>query len=356
MGVVAGIDAAERIRIGDHGTAVLAFRGTRPDATTRDDVRGLGAVLYVLLTGGWPDLVEPIPPADLRPDVPRDLSLIAVLSIDGTRVPDIRTCGPLLRAMDEVIAYDPDIETMDMPLLMGPMPIEPAAPAEPAAPPVAREPRPARSKGRLVTVVVAVVAVAVAVLVGAKVAGAFSSPTPAAVRTPAPSTPHTTVPTTTTPPPTTTTTPPPPPAPIRPASVREYLVTGNPDNPGDVANVMDGDPNTIWQTDIYRQQFPMFIPGIGIMATLPHPTALASVTITSPSPGTVVEIHAASSPDASLSAAPLLGTATLNDGTTTIPLHAAAPTPYVLVWITQLASAGDGYGSAIAEISCQPAG
>ncbi len=33
-----------------------------------------------------------------------------------------------------------------------------------------------------------------------------------------------------------------------------------------------------------------------------------------------------------------------------------APTQYVLVWITQLSQVGDGYGSAIAEISCQPKG
>lgn len=354
MGVVAGVDSAERIRVGEHGTAVLAFRGTRPGATTRDDVRGLGALLYVLLTARWPDVADPVPPADLRPDVPRDLSLIAVLSIDGTRVPDIRTCGPLLRAMDEVIAYDPDIDTMDMPLLMGPSLMQPLVqePPQPAEEP-APAPRP-RSRGRLVTLAVAILAVAVAVLVGAKVAGAFSGPAP---RPAAASSPRTTVPTTTTtPPPTTTTTPSPaPPAPVRPTHVTEYLVTGNPDDVGDLGNAIDGDPNTSWSTDIYREQFPAFIPGIGLMAQLPHPMALTSITITSPTPGTVVQIHSASSPNVSLSSAPLLATATLNDGTTTIPLHSTAPMPYVLVWITQLSQQADGYGSVIAEISCQPA-
>ncbi len=224
MGVVAGVDVPEQIRVGEQGTAVLAFRGTRPNATTRDDVRGLGTLLYVLLTGRMPDRSDLVAPDDVRPDVPRDLSLIAVRSIDGTRTPDIRTCGPLLRAMDDVIAYDPDIETMDLPLLMGPTFTE-QAPRQhqddrnPNRQRPTDRPPTTRPLGRVITVLVAVLAVATAVLVGAKVAGAFSGPSPPTAAPKPRTTTHAAPPTTTTPPPTTTTTPPPPP-PIRPTAVR----------------------------------------------------------------------------------------------------------------------------------------
>ncbi|HVV23729.1 MAG TPA: hypothetical protein VHF06_30120, partial [Pseudonocardiaceae bacterium] len=271
-GVTAGVDMASRIRIGDEGTAVLAFRGTRPDATTREDARGLAFLLYLLLTGRWPDPDGLLAPADVRPDVPRDLSLIVLLSIDDTRVPDIRTCGPLLRALDEVIAYQTET-TVDMPLLLthveppAAIPDAPPAPEpEPVHRPKARGPRVRR--GVVAGVVGTVVAIAAA-LVGAKVAGAFDVPRGAAAQQV--SVPHftTTTTTTTTRPPTTTTKPPPPP--VAPTAVTEYLVQGTPDNPAALGRVIDGDPGTIWRTDTYRQQFPAYIPGIGIMAALPHP-------------------------------------------------------------------------------------
>jgi hypothetical protein len=143
---------------------------------------------------------------------------------------------------------------------------------------------------------------------------------------------------------------------VRPTNVTEYLVSGNPDNVTDLGTTIDGDPNTMWRTDIYQQQLPAFIPGIGLMAQLPKPMALSSITITSITPGTVVEIRSAASTTVPLSSAPVLATATLGDGATTIPLHSTAPTPYILVWITQMTPEGSGYGSAISEISCQPAG
>lgn len=154
------------------------------------------------------------------------------------------------------------------------------------------------------------------------------------------------------PPPTTTTAPP---TPITPAGVSEYLVTGSADNPDQLDDVLTGSGSG-WSTDQYKEQFPSYIPGIGIMLQFSQPTAVGTVTITSPSAGTTVQIRTATSPDESLSSTQQVGGGTLNPGATTIQLTASPPTQYLLVWITQLGDGGDGYETVINQITCQTAG
>ncbi|HEX3648666.1 MAG TPA: protein kinase family protein [Pseudonocardiaceae bacterium] len=332
-GVPAGIDSPGRVRIAEHGGAFVAFRGVPPDTTTRDDVRALGAVTYLLLSGCWPvadrdgHLVDP---TVLRPDAPRDLATVAALSLDPSLGPDIRTCGPLLRALDQA--------------LVPPPPPEP--PREPE--PVRERHTPGRPQFALAA---AVVVVALAVVFGIQFAGSFGVASPSA------SAPSTTKSTTTTRSPTTTvttttTTPPPPPKPVSPATVREFVVSGSADNPGTLSRVADGDPGTTWQTDTYRQQFPLYSPGIGILARFGKP--LASVTITSPTTGTVVELRSAAAPDVSLDDTGLLTTAALHAGANTVDLPAHRALPYLLVWIVRLDQTEGGFQSQIAEITGQP--
>jgi hypothetical protein len=332
-GVPAGIDSPGRVRIAVRGGAVVAFRGTVPDATTRDDVRALGAVTYLLLTGSWPvrdrdgHVVDPVV---LRPDVPRDLAMVAALSLDPSLGPDIRTCGPLLRALDQATRPPP--------------PPRPRPEPEPLPPPRPRRHRPRR---RQLALAGALVVIAVAVAFGIQFAGSFGVASPSAARPAAirPAPPTTT--TTTTTPPTTTTTPPPPPAPVSPDSVREYVVSGSADNPAALSRVADGDPGTVWHTDTYRQQFPLFSPGIGIIAGFPRP--VDSVTITSPSAGTVVQLRSAAG---TLADTRLLATATLHAGRTTVAVPA---TGRLLVWIVRLDQTTGGFQSQIADITGRPA-
>ncbi len=53
-GSALSVDDPDRIRISAAGDAVLAFPGTLSDADPASDVRGLGAMLYALITDRWP--------------------------------------------------------------------------------------------------------------------------------------------------------------------------------------------------------------------------------------------------------------------------------------------------------------
>lgn len=68
-----------------------------------------------------------------------------------------------------------------------------------------------------------------------------------------------------------------------------------PDHPAQAGLAIDGDPNTSWPTDIYRDAvpFPVFKEGVGLLLHLSEPTGLAEVTIDVPSTGTEVQIRAA---------------------------------------------------------------
>ena len=56
------IDHPDRVRISINGDAVLAFPATLADSDSSTDVRGLGAMLYALITARWP-LGDPSAPA-----------------------------------------------------------------------------------------------------------------------------------------------------------------------------------------------------------------------------------------------------------------------------------------------------
>ena len=53
-GLALSTDHPERIRISVDGRVVLAFPATMPNTTPRDDLRGIGAVMYGLLVNRWP--------------------------------------------------------------------------------------------------------------------------------------------------------------------------------------------------------------------------------------------------------------------------------------------------------------
>lgn len=351
-GLVLGIDHPQRIRVTPEGGLRLAFAGPLPDATLRDDVKGLGAILYLLLTGAWPLPDRPAgvpaapmamdgsvaPPAALRMNIPDELSAAAVRSMEDTSVGGIRTSTTLIGVLERIAELDEHTELLQPPEYE--VEQEPGGPVWTTRPPVQDPDR--RRKLTIGVSLLAAATIGVLVWISTLLVGFFSDGSSTGAGQ------------------TVSVSPPPPPggsvnapvpqpaAPIQPAAVKVYNVKGDPDNARRAASAADGDQGTIWKTSTYKQPFPAFKPGVGLIAEFAETARFATVAIDSPSEGTVVEIRSAPSDNPDLDETKVIGKATLSDGHTEIALTNAEPTQYLIVWITTL---GEGNVSEIAEVT-----
>ncbi len=135
-----------------------------------------------------------------------------------------------------------------------------------------------------------------------------------------------------------------------------YDPTGDPDNAGRVSRVIDGDIGTNWRTYEYKQPFPGYKPGIGIMVSFASAVQLAAVSIDSPSPGTVIQVRSAQTADAALADTTVISQGTLGDGGTQIPLAGSQPVTHVLLWVTKLGGGGSDNVTQINEVQFLRAG
>ncbi|MGJ7907956.1 protein kinase family protein [Actinopolyspora sp. H202] len=361
-GLVLGIDHPQRVRVTGDGEIRMAFPGPMPDAGSGEDVRGLGAVLYLLLTGRWalsgsPEGVSSapagpdgtvVPPRTLRPAIPLELSTVAVRALgspesNGT-TGGVRTGAAVLRVLEQYAQQDAGEAVMH------------SAPAgvEARGDDVwqREDPKPdPRKRRKLIYGVgaVAVVTLFVVSWLAAMLIGMFVGPTDS-------SGPNRLVGGETSSdsqqPPSSTSAESsrPQPKPVAVTGSNVFVTEQDRDNQDEVDLVHDGDKGTSWQTDGYNDQLGTgFKSGIGILLTLENPSRLAEVDITSPSSGTELEIRAASDESPELSSAEVIGKGELSGGTTTIPVKTDESTSHVLVWITGL-SQGDRYSSEIEEI------
>ncbi|WP_164860693.1 lipid II flippase MurJ [Rhodococcus sp. X156] len=398
-GTVLGLDHPDRIRISTAGNAVLAFPGIPATATRQDDVAGLGAILYALVTDTWP-LAAPgapqhrnddsigglptaprrddgtVPPArEVRDGVPFEISALierALQPHSGIRsAAAVQTVLDQAAVLDQRTDYMPALDDRTLADYRGePSPVE--SPLEydlptpaPSAAPRTNRPRgavaaPTRRQARSRKLVAALVALAVVALVivaylanlavsafsgsdaplpSLSLPGVSSSATPSAVA----------------PPPAPSATPPSS-APVQPTAVSVFSPQGTADNAGGAARVIDGNPATQWTSDQYLQQFPALKQGLGLLVTLPEAGRLTSVAIDSPSAGTVVEIRSATSATPTLAGTRVLSTATLQAGRTDVALQNAPATQHVLVWITRLGGSGASLSTKISEITFQKSG
>ncbi|HEY2763190.1 MAG TPA: protein kinase family protein [Pseudonocardiaceae bacterium] len=353
-GLILGCDQPQRIRVSPDGRARLAFPGPPPDSSPQDDIRGVGAVLYLLLTGYWPlpdrsgrlspppigPDGSPLSPRALRPEVPVELSALALRCLAGSGAGGVHTGAAVARMLEFNAATPEDLDLL-------------AAPAEERAAQADPEVALRQRRIRLGMSLTALAGATLLILgyAGVQLASVFSDRTngpppvivagPSATRagqSPAPAAGPAQPPT---------------PIPVTSLSVYDPSGQGTPDNQEDVRLLVDGNPNTSWSTDSYYQQFPAFKPGLGVMLRFARPIAVSSVSIDSPSPGTVLEVRTAAAGNAPLASTVLVGRALLRDRATQIQLQPGPPTQYLLLWITGLGGGGDHNRSKISEVGVQ---
>jgi hypothetical protein len=341
-GLVLGVDHPDRIRVAPDRQARLAFPGPPPTTGSRDDIRGLGAMLYLLLTGCWPlpnGLTSlppaplgpdgsPISPTTLRPEVPVELSTLALRSLAGTGTGGGVHTGAAVRQVLELNAASAD----DLFSADG-RPVDPR-----------RAQRLRRMKFRVSMTVLGAATLMIVGYAGMQVISIFTDTggAPLVVAGTVPASPAPAL-------------PPVPSAPVRVTKLSVYDPSGlgSPDHQRDVSKLVDGNPNTGWSTDSYFKQFPVYKKGLGVMLSFEAPITASSLTVVSPSAGTILEIRSATSPNARLDQTTLVGTATLRSGNNQISLRAGPPARYLLVWITGLSGEQGHHQSKLSDLQIQ---
>ena len=367
-GLVLGLDHPQRLRLTSNGALKLAFPGPLPEATLRDDVKALGAVLYLLLTGRWalpggPPAIPAaplspqgllVPPRQLVPTVPPELSSLAVRTIEDGGNGGIRTSAAILRVLDQaaeaeertqlIKAVGGDVEQANGTVWTTKKPVKDMA---------------RRRKLALGVTVLVVATVVILAWGGLMLINTFQGDSKASgpsinVAAPSPTSQPAGPPPSAAPPAA-------PPSPavgqaVDPQSAAVYNPDGSGDNASRAKNTVDGDATTVWRTEKYKQQLPAMKSGVGILVTFKDAITLSQVKITGNSPGTKVEIRSADKKNPDLADTKVVGGGDLTGTDTTIALQQPAQGKYFIVWITQLGQSDGQYFTEFGELTFLPAG
>ncbi|MEV0282490.1 MULTISPECIES: protein kinase family protein [unclassified Kribbella] len=131
------------------------------------------------------------------------------------------------------------------------------------------------------------------------------------------------------------------------------------EHPEDVRNTFDGKADTTWDTMTYRNKPNLggLKDGVGIIYDLGAPTSVSKVAVALKGDGTDLEIMVPKDPTKSPTAlSGWTSVASEEDqpaGSSVLTLSKATETQYVLVWLTKLPKAGNGYRGEISEVTIQ---
>ncbi|MEP6560076.1 MAG: murein biosynthesis integral membrane protein MurJ [Nakamurella sp.] len=381
-GIAFGALSPSLVRVNFDGQVRLSHVIAHGSATPDQDIRAIGALLYLMLTGSWPlgDPIKPggvalpggelaangqdlpaaptrlgreLPADEVNQAVPEALSALAERALHPEEPDGIHAVGAiaaLLRSPETVAGT------------AQPPPVTPVKPLSPADRRLIKE---RRVKLSLAAVVLAVFAVLIVIALGgltnqfvASVQNSAPDELPmidsgvsSAEVAPTPSPDPGTVPGSTTAAPAA---PAVGPVPIVGGSVFDPQGDGTPDYKDYVDRAFDGNPDSAWLTWVYKAQFPSLKTGVGLMLELDHEVTPTSVTVTSATKGTVIEVRSATSPTATLEQTTSLGSGTVANGTATIALTNAPKSKYLVVFVTQMTPTSDKqFQSKINEIAVQ---
>ena len=354
-GAALSVDHPARIRVSINGDVVLAFPGTLPEATSADDIRGIGGALYALLVDRWP-LPEIGTPSGMRPaptgpdgeiveprtvngDIPFHISAAAARAIQPGS--GIGAAPTLLNLLHQATAVADRTDLVE-PVTSAPAPA-PIQPDEDTA-----ELQHRRRRNLLIGIAAGAAVLLIALVVLASFLGNLFGDSGGGLRgdrlglnttTPSESAAAGDV--------------------VKPVAATVFSPAGGADAPNLAGLAIDGDPSTVWPTDTYTDDnpFPHFKNGVGLMLQLPQPTSVGAVNVSVSSTGTQVQIRSARNANpASLDDTTLLtGPTALKPGSNTIAVPSADPTSYLLVWISTLGQTNGKNRTDVSEITVRAA-
>jgi hypothetical protein len=144
---------------------------------------------------------------------------------------------------------------------------------------------------------------------------------------------------------------------ISTATVYDPFGDGAPENDDDVPLSYDGDPATSWPTLNYRgsADFGNLKPGVGVLYDLGSEQSLSGVTVTGTA-GATVEVRTGDGADGDLDSFAVGAQGDLTGSADDLAFAEPVTTRYVLVWVTGLVSADDGFAADLAEVAPVAAG
>lgn len=361
-GLVLGLDHPQRIRRGLDGSLRLAFPGPLPDATLRDDIKALGAILYLLLTGRWPLDGGPaaipaaphgpngrvVPPKSLEPHVPAELSALAARTLSDGGEGGIRTSAAFLRVLRQVA----DAEERTALIKRGALEDDDFGGPDDDAIWTTKKPvtdAATRKKVAVGATILVVAAVGIMAWIGLSLISFFQTDPDSAAG------PDLNVAESNEKeePPTKTKEKPAAPTgeAVEPTAIRVYNPEGTGDFDALAPMAIDGDPASPWTTDLYKQQLPALKSGVGLSTDFEQPINLTKVKILGASPGTKVEVRVSDHPNPHLPDSRVVaGPTELTGSETELTLDEPVNAAHVIIWVTQLSDAEGQFQSSIGEL------